>query len=66
MSEERESDNVLKGVLDFAEERGVRVQIGPGEMASLASDDPMKRRRAVAAVAERVVWAAFATERGWT
>lgn len=63
MSAERESDNVLRGVLEFAEEHGVRFKIGPGEMARLASPDAMERRRAVAAVAERVVWDAFSTKR---
>ena len=65
MSEERDSDEGLKQVMEYAEEQGVRVQIGPGELERLASDDVMERRRALAVVSERVVWDAFRKRRGW-
>lgn len=67
MSEEspRESDLVLDQVLAYAEEYAVRVQIGPGELERLASDDPMERHRAISAVLERFFWEAFKQRRGW-
>lgn len=65
MSEGRDSDEDLKDVLEYAEEQGVRVQIGQREMERLASDDVMERRGALADIACRVVWDAFKQRRGW-